>query len=94
MLITNVLSEDNFLSKLLPTILALMVAHLQMDVAEVNVQRSTATEPLVTCVAEMFGLSLILAAEIVLIQVMLCREDNSAHETLKVGVCIIESLIA
>ena len=64
-LITDVLSEVTFHSKLLPTILALMVAHLQMDTAEVIVQCLTLKEPLVTCVAEMFGLPLILTVTIV-----------------------------
>ena len=66
-MLTNVRSEVTFLSKLHSTVLALVVAHLQVDCTKVCVERGTATETLVTRVTEMFGLSLILTAEIVLV---------------------------
>ena len=66
----NVLSEGALPTKLLPTVFALVVAHLQVDTAKVCVQSFLITKTLVTCVAKMFGLSLILTTKIVLSQVV------------------------
>ena len=62
---TNVAREMLLSTKLLSTVLALVFAHLQVDSAEVCVQVVLPTETLVTCVTEMFRLSLILTVKIV-----------------------------
>jgi hypothetical protein len=87
-LLTNVRSEVTLQTKLLSAVLALVVTHLQVDGAEVIVQCILTAETLVTCVTEMFGLSLILTTKIVSGKIVFLREDNSTHKALKEGVWI------